>query len=220
MPIPPNDYWELWEAVSSASNQEYEFPRNRVVAPTFDGEDMSRNKNPLFILETERLFLRRQQLDDVSFLVDLWSDPIVTRYVGGPRKREWLQSAFEDTAQNPFAEVYDLWMTIEKGSRQRLGHCGLINKEVEGKLEYDLGYFFDRSTWGNGYATEICRALLQHAREDLGLRRLITLIDPLNTASQKVALKLGMKLEREIIRPGDALRRIYAIEFGSDQRQA
>jgi RimJ/RimL family protein N-acetyltransferase len=219
MPIPPND-WELWESVSSVSNQEYEFPRNRVMTPILDGKDLSRNEDPLFILETKRLLLRRQQLDDVSFLVDLWSDPIVTRYVGGPRKREWLQLAFEDTAQNPFAKEYDLWVTIEKASGQRLGHCGLINKEVEGKLEYDLGYFFDSSTWGIGYATEIGRALLQHAREDLGLRRLIALIDPLNTASQNVALKLGMKLEREIIRPRDAPRRVYAIEFGSYQRQA
>jgi RimJ/RimL family protein N-acetyltransferase len=46
------------------------------------------------ILESERLQLRYQQAADVEALVDLWSDPEVTRYLGGPRDRAWLQSVF------------------------------------------------------------------------------------------------------------------------------
>jgi len=37
------------------------------------------------ILETGRLILRYQQPADVAFLVELWTDPEVTRYRGGSR---------------------------------------------------------------------------------------------------------------------------------------
>ena len=59
------------------------------------------------ILETERLLLRRQESADITFLTDLWSDPPVTRYLGGPRDRDWLRSVFEETAQDPTAERWD-----------------------------------------------------------------------------------------------------------------
>jgi hypothetical protein len=45
------------------------------------------NPNLVAILETERLLLRRQTGDDIPALVALWSDPQVTRHLGGPRER-------------------------------------------------------------------------------------------------------------------------------------
>jgi RimJ/RimL family protein N-acetyltransferase len=53
------------------------------------------------ILETERLILRVQRASDAALLVDLWSDPRVTRYLGGPRDRAGLQPAFEEAARDP-----------------------------------------------------------------------------------------------------------------------
>jgi ribosomal-protein-alanine N-acetyltransferase len=85
------------------------------------------------ILETERLILRYQQPSDVAFLVELWADPEVTRYLGGPREREWLRSVFEETAQDPYAEPRDLWPLVEVESGELVGHCGLLDKEVEGR---------------------------------------------------------------------------------------
>lgn len=171
------------------------------------------NLSSLFILETKRLTLMRQTIEDVPFLIDLWSDPEVTRYVGGPREREWLKEAFEDTARNPFAEKYDLWVVVEKESGKPVGHCGLIDKEVEGRAEFDLCYFFAKSVWGRGYATEIGNELVNHARREFGLKRIIAMIDPANLGSRRVAEKLGLNIEREIVRPGDAPRVIYAIEW-------
>ena len=45
------------------------------------------------ILETERLILRYQQASDVPALVDLWTDPAVTRYMGGPRDRAGVRNS-------------------------------------------------------------------------------------------------------------------------------
>ena len=106
---------------------------------------MSDVENSSFILETERLILRRQRSADVLFLTDLWADPQVTRFMGGPRERGWLQSVFEETAEAPYAERYDLWPVVEKGTGRVVGHCGLLDKEVEGRTEIELSYVLDSS---------------------------------------------------------------------------
>ena len=49
-----------------------------------------------------------------------------------------------------------------------------------------------------GLAAEAAQAILQYGFEKLGLSRLICLMDPANIASQKVAQKIGMSLEREV----------------------
>lgn len=166
------------------------------------------------ILETERLILRLQRPADIDALVDLWSDPAVTHYMGGPRERDWLRTEFEEDGRNPAAEQYDLWPVIEKGSGQLVGNCGLLEKEVAGKAEIELVYVFAACAWGNGYATEIGMALIRHAFETLGLERLIALIEPENAASERVAQKVGMRFDREVRRPGGAIRKVYVIESG------
>ena len=167
------------------------------------------------ILETERLCLRRVQTSDVSALVDLWCDPDVTKYLGGPRDRAKFRIFFEEDAKNPFAEQYDLWPVEEKQSNEVVGYCGLLDKEVEEKDEIEIIYIFKPSAWGKGYATEIGQAISRYAFEEMKLERLIALIEPENEGSERVALKIGMKFEKEVIRPGGAKRKVYVIESES-----
>ena len=163
------------------------------------------------ILETERLLLRRQQAADITPLVELWTDPEVTHHLGGPRDRDLLQTAFEETAQNPWAETYDLWPVIEKATGRVVGHCGLLDKEVEGSLEIELNYIMAPAVWGNGYATEIAAALIDYAVARLGLTRLIALIKPENTASERVAVRVGLQFEKEVVRSGGAVYKLYSL---------
>src|SRR5215210_188544 len=53
-----------------------------------------------------------------------------------------------------------------------------------------------RKFWGRGLATEAARACRDYGFDDLGYARLISLIDPANGASRRVAEKVGMSLER------------------------
>jgi len=173
---------------------------------------MSSVERSSIILETERLILRRQQVSNITPLVDLWTDPEVTRYMGSPRDRDWIQSAFEETAQSPYAEQFDLWPVIEKETDRVVGDCGLLEKEVEGKSEIELVYVLTPSAWGKGYATEMAQAIKRFAFEAMDVKRLIALIEPENEASERVAIKVGMHLEKEVIRPGGAQRRVYVVE--------
>jgi RimJ/RimL family protein N-acetyltransferase len=164
------------------------------------------------MLKTERLILRRQAVGDVQALVDLWSNPEVTRYMGGPRDRKKLKAIFDETAQDPFKDAYDLWPVLEKDTGRVVGHCGVLDKLVDGSQVFELVYVFSPQVWGRGYATEMAQALRDYAFKAMSLPRLIALIEPENRASARVAEKVGMQFESEIIRPGDELRQLYAVE--------
>lgn len=162
-------------------------------------------------LGTERLRLRPIRTEDISDLVDLWTDPAVTQFMGGPRNASELEADFEQDAVNPSKHRYDLWPVEEKSTGKIVGYCGLLDKEIDGKTEIELIYVFAKSAWGKGYATEISCALRDHAFEHLGLNRLVSLIDPGNVASARVAVKAGMHLEQELIRPGGMVKQLYAV---------
>jgi len=164
------------------------------------------------ILQTKRLTLRRIQQSDVPPLLDLWTDPEVTEHLGGPRERAKLEPLFAQDVQDPFAEEYDLWPVEERQTREVIGHCGLLEKEVDGADEIEVIYIFKRLAWGKGYATEIGKALIQYAFEDKKQTRVIALIEPENEASAAVAEKIGMLCEKEVIRPGGEPRKVYVVE--------
>ena len=166
------------------------------------------------------MILRFQQASDVEFLVDLWSNAEVTRYMGGPRDRGMLRSGFEETANDPSAERFVLWPLADKKSGQPVGHCGLLDKQVEGNNEIELVYVLAPTAWGRGYATEIGNALKRYAFGELSIRRLIALIEPRNAASERVAVKIGMRLEKEVTRPGGGIRKMYVIKSKDDKGAA
>jgi ribosomal-protein-alanine N-acetyltransferase len=93
-----------------------------------------------------------------------------------------------------------------------VGNCGLLEKEVEGRAEVELVYLIAYDAWGRGYATEAAAAVRDHALGVLGLSRLIALIKPENAASERVAEKLGMQLERDVERRGGVTMRLYVLE--------
>lgn len=177
-------------------------------------------KGSTIILKTKRLILRHQQASDITALANLWADPETTRHMGGPRDRDWLLSEFEETGRDPYAERYDLWPVVERWSGQVVGHCGLLEKEVEGKSEIELVYVLTPSVWGKGYATEMAQAIKRFAFEAMDVKRLIALIEPENEASERVAIKAGMHLEKEVIRPGGAQRRVYVVEVENEGEAA
>ena len=161
-------------------------------------------------IETKRLHLRSLQSSDAQALARIWSDPDVTRYMGGPRHQQEIRQSLEEDARAG-QEDFDLWPVVEKSTGDVIGDCGLLEKEVDGQQEIELVYVFARHVWGKGYATEIASAIRDHAFQQRGLNRLISLIDPENAASARVAAKVGMRLEKETVRPGGKVMDVYAL---------
>ena len=158
------------------------------------------------IVETDRLIVRPLEAGDVEALARLWSDAAATAYMGGPRRFDEVCRSLQADLALPEPPAFDLWPTIEKASGRLVGHCGLLDKEIEGRPEVELAYVIAPPAWGRGFATEAGRAIRDHATAALQCRRLIALIHPENAASERVAVKLGFRCEGTVDRPQGALR--------------
>jgi len=164
------------------------------------------------ILETDRLLLRYLLASDIDFLVSMWTNPKITAHVGGPRDKVSLTNALQKAAADPYADEYDLWPVAEKETGMLVGFCGILDKEIDGRTEYEVNYFFDEPAWGKGYATEIAAALVDYAFNKKGLKRVVALIAPKNEASGHVAEKVGMAMEKEVVRPDGKTKLLYALD--------
>ena len=150
------------------------------------------------MLETERMVLRRMEMSDVDDLMGIFSDPVAMRYYPGTKSRreaeDWVRRMLASYRDNGFG----LWAAILKDSDEFAGQCGLTVQEVEGEEEVEIGYLFLRQFWGRGLATEAARASRDHGFHTLGYKRLVSLIDPRNLPSRRVAERVGLTLEKEV----------------------
>jgi len=166
------------------------------------------------VVETERLTIRLLTEVDVPVIASLWTDERVTRFMGGPRDFEKVSASLRDDLSAPPLRL-DLWPVAENSSGIVVGHCGLLPKTVDGAEQVELVYVIAADSWGRGYATEAALAIRDYAFRTLRIPRLISLIDPANTASERVALKTGMKFNSETVRPGGKTLRVFALESGT-----
>lgn len=82
---------------------------------------------------------------------------------------------------------------VEKSSGNIIGISGTQPLGTTGDLE--IGWIFERGSWGHGYATEAGRAAMNHVLDTLGRKRVVAIIDPDNEPSKRVAARLGMEYE-------------------------
>ena len=85
-----------------------------------------------------------------------------------------------------------------KDSGELIGDCGCFIRDLEGNVEFEMGWHVRRDLWGRGYATEAARHCIEYAFSKLGAERIIALVRPENLSSCRVAEKIGMRRERMI----------------------
>lgn len=150
-------------------------------------------------IRTERLLLRPIAREDLDAYAAIYADPEVVRFVGGETStreetREWLETSI---ARNEL-EGWDRRSVLLANDPVVIGRCGIAVWEIQGRLEHEIGYLLAREHWGKGYATEAATAIRDRGLGELGLPRLIALIDHRNEASKRVARKLGLSYERDV----------------------
>ena len=172
---------------------------------------------PMIILEAERLLVRRHIPADLDDLHALYSDPDVVRHIpDAPRSREEAKAELDWFLNgHPRRPELGSWATIHKPTGRFIGRCGLLPNTIDGQEEVEVAYVFAKEFWGQGLGTEVAQALVRCARAQLGLTRLICMIEPENLTSARIAVKLGMVFEKEYV-DEYGLSRIYAIEEPAD----
>jgi [ribosomal protein S5]-alanine N-acetyltransferase len=142
-------------------------------------------------LETPRLILQPFTPSDLDDLVQLHADPEVNRYLRlqGAWPKALVEHYLKRFIEDQKTLGYSKWrVTLKDGTF--IGRAGFSRWEETGESE--LGYSFKREYWGQGYATEVARALLQWIFTTTELEHVIAFAAEENIASRKVLEKVGM----------------------------
>jgi RimJ/RimL family protein N-acetyltransferase len=150
------------------------------------------------VLETARLRLRGHRRDDFDDLVALWSDPGVTRFIGGkPFNREDIWGRLLRQIGHWALQGYGLWVVEEKEGGAFVGGVGFFDAKREMTPSLDgmpeMGWVLSPRMQGKAYATEAVQAAVHWGDEHFGKIRMCCIIAPENHASIRVAEKAGFR---------------------------
>jgi RimJ/RimL family protein N-acetyltransferase len=150
--------------------------------------------------ETNRLFLRTYRVADARLYFDMVHENWDHLYEFFPENVQAMQSEEDAEAvlrwlNNEWQErnifIFGLW---EKSTGRYLGETYLANPDWH-VPSIELGYFLVQSATGHGFATEAAQAALIYAFKRLNVIRVDLQCRADNTASQRVAERLGFQLE-------------------------
>ena len=161
------------------------------------------------VLETERLLLRMLEESDFEEYAAIHADPEVTRFTTRThmdRIDTWRHLAM--IVGHWQLRGFGMWGVFERDSGRLAGRVGFYHPA--GWPDFELGWTMGRASWGKGYAPEAARACVEYAFDVMGRDHLISLIDPENVASIRVAEKIGETLEGEVDIQGHRLL-VYGI---------
>lgn len=155
------------------------------------------------VVSTSRAVLRRFCKADTESMIAVFSDPDVMRFGDGKQDADWIRQWIEKTAEYYEQWGFGPWAVILRELPTPIGYCGLFRlDDINGQPEIELGYRLAKEFWGRGIATEVATAVRDMAFDEFGIERLISLIDPDNDRSIRVATKLGMVCIDEAFLPG------------------
>jgi RimJ/RimL family protein N-acetyltransferase len=167
------------------------------------------------VLETQRLMLRRLDLADAEFILELVNDPEWLRFIGDKGVHD------HDDARNylrkgPMAMYeshgFGLYLTALKDTQIPIGMCGLIKRDT--LEDVDIGFAFLPTFRAQGYALEAAAAVLAHGRQAFALKRIVAITSQENARSGRLLEKLGLKFTKTVkLANDDEELNLYAVEF-------
>ena len=151
---------------------------------------------PIPILRTARLSLREPRLSDFDAFASEGEDPVASRYLGGTTDRFKMWRGFLAGVGGWAMHGLGRWTVEERETGADVGAVGLFRRELP---QLEIGWRIHRAKWGRGYALEAARAAIDYTKQTLSNERVIAHIAKDNVQSIRVAEKLGMKREGEVL---------------------
>lgn len=164
-----------------------------------DGEFLKRvwqryHHLPWTIAETERCIIRELTLQDMDALFTLYADKDISKFTENLFDKEEeteYQRAYINNMYRYFG--YGIWLVFHKETGDLIGRAGLEHREYGEELELELGYLIEKKYQRQGYATEVCKAIIDYAKDEICAFGVNCLIEEENTASIALAKKLGFQ---------------------------
>lgn len=143
-------------------------------------------------LETERLRVRLFVEDDLEALASWLLDPEVNRWLLlNLHTLDDIRPRIDLYRRRQEELGFSFWALERKTDGVVVGGCGLLPIGWEGP-DVEIAWHLRRDCWGNGYATEAARAVLQYGLENLGIPQIWAILSSENLASRRVAQRTGM----------------------------
>ena len=154
--------------------------------------------NVVPVIETEHLVLREHRLDDFADYLALWTDPGVTRFIGGrPSSREEVWGRLLRNIGHWASLGFGYWVIVEKETDRFIGEVGFADfrRVIEPSLDDmpEIGWALAPHSHGKGYATEAAQAAVAWGDAHFGPVRTACIIAPENGPSIRVAEKCGYR---------------------------
>lgn len=153
----------------------------------------------MVVMESGRLRLRRLDVEDCAFILELLNEPGWLRYIGDKGVHD-LDGARAYLRDGPLAMYrghgFGLYCVERRADGVPLGICGPIKRDM--LEDVDIGFAFLARHVGQGYAFEAAQAVMEHARRDLGLKRIVAITLPENLRSIGLLEKIGFVFERRL----------------------
>ncbi len=150
------------------------------------------------VLETDRLSIRRLNLNDAAFILELVNEPAWLEFIGDKNVHS-LDDARNYILNGPM-EMYKrlgfgLYL-VELKQGSAIGICGLIKRPILDDV--DIGFALLSRFSGQGYALEAAEAVMNYGKNVLQLQRIVAITKPANEKSIRLLTKLGLRFEKKV----------------------
>jgi len=156
------------------------------------------------IIETARLELAEMTPGDAEFILQLLNDPAFIHNIGdrGVYSIDGAKTYIRDRLIAHYREHgYGLYKVSVKETGQAVGMSGLVKRDFY--QHPDVGFAFLPQYRSRGYAYESTLAVMNYARQELGLDRIIAVTTAENKASIRLLEKIGLRFETTVQWPED-----------------
>lgn len=153
---------------------------------------------PWEILETERCLLRETTVEDVEAFYQIYQEPSITEYMEDlfqdiDEERQYVRD-YIDKVYGFYG--FGVWTVIEKANGEIIGRAGLSYRE--GFEDAELGFVIGVPWQGQGYAYEVCHAIMEYGRTELELPVMQAFVEVGNDKSVRLCEKLGMRKAEQV----------------------
>jgi RimJ/RimL family protein N-acetyltransferase len=167
------------------------------------------------MIETARTIIRPYTEADIVRVAPIFTDPITMAFWPQPLSEDAC-AAWVRRASASFTATGLGRMLIElRDGGAPIGDCGIVEAEINGRREYDLGYIIHHPYWRQGFGVECAQACLEYGIRALGLKRIVASMAHDHMASARVAEQLGMRREASFhnSRNRNILTYLYALNL-------
>jgi [ribosomal protein S5]-alanine N-acetyltransferase len=163
---------------------------------------------------TARLTFRCWTEDDFALATALWGDARVMKMINSqaPIDAAATRERLQRDMRNLREHLVQFWPMFLRTTGELVGACGLRPRDPQRKV-LELGYALRPEFWGQGFATESARSVIEYAFGRLGASALFAGHHADNAASRRTLEKLGFRFtHEEHYAPTNSMHPCYLLE--------